>query len=98
MKARQKRRVRRVATVTAADSAALSNISKRLDALQIPAPAPAIDGLADISAQLTRIEHRMDTIESAAVRRGAIAGGVAGGVAGGLITTAILLIKARLGL
>ncbi|WOA52514.1 hypothetical protein [Dickeya solani] len=96
MKARQKqkRRVRRVATVTAADSAALSNISKRLDALQTP--APAIDGLADISAQLTRIEHRMDTIESAAVRRGAIAGGVAGGVAGGLITIAILLIRARL--
>lgn len=47
-----------------------------------------------ISGQLDHIEHRMDSIEAAAVRQGAIAGGVAGG----LITTTILLIKAQMGL
>ncbi|MFJ5428563.1 hypothetical protein ACIPUP_05315 [Pectobacterium actinidiae] len=95
MKARQKRRVRRVAAVSNADSVALAGIAKRLDALQVP--TVQLGGLDEISGQLNRIERRMDSIEAAAVRQGAIAGGVAGAVTGGLVTTAIMLIKARLG-
>lgn len=94
MKARQKRRVRRVAAVSSADSVALAGIKQRLDALQVPTQ---LGGLDEISGQLNRIERRMDSIEAAAVRQGAIAGGVAGAVTGGLVTTAIMLIKARLG-
>ncbi|EHD21540.1 MULTISPECIES: hypothetical protein [Brenneria] len=97
MKARQKRRDRRVNhVVSGIDNAALNGIKKRLDELQVPI-APA-DGLTEISGQLDRIERRMDSIEAAAVRQGAIAGSVAGGITGGLVTTTILLIKARLGL
>lgn len=97
MKARQKRRVRRINTaVSGIDIQALNSIKKRLEELQ--APVLPVTNLTAISGQLDRIENRMDNIEAAAVRQGAIAGGVAGGVAGGLITTTILLIKSRLGL
>lgn len=96
MKARQKRRVRRVsAVVEGIDTQTLNSIKHRLEALQTQA-FPEAD-LSAISGQLDRIEHRMDSIEAAAVRQGAIAGGIAGGVAGGLITTTILLIKSRFG-
>lgn len=98
MKARRyKRRERRGNPIISdVDNTALNSIKKRLDELQMP--VSPVDGLTEITGQLDRIERRMDSIEAAAVRQGAIAGSVAGGITGGLVTTAILLIKARVGL
>jgi uncharacterized coiled-coil protein SlyX len=47
--------------------------------------------LQDISVAVTRIERRIDTMESRVVRQGAIAGALSGGV----VAAAIALIKAR---
>ncbi|MCX8962150.1 hypothetical protein EHW64_13665 [Erwinia psidii] len=93
MKARQKRRNRRctAAPAESAGLAELSRISARLDRLQAPVNP---DVLFSIDDRLSRIESGMDSIRADASRRGAVAGAVAGSI----VTTAILLIKARLGL
>ncbi|ENQ9729887.1 TPA: hypothetical protein ACPZFO_002175 [Yersinia enterocolitica] len=95
MKPRQKRRSRRVNAVNS-EVNALKKISTQLDQLFIP--GQDLEILADINLKLDRIETNMTTIQVEATRRGAVAGAIAGGLSGGLIATAIVLIKARLGL
>ncbi|OVZ94873.1 hypothetical protein CBW58_02030 [Yersinia frederiksenii] len=93
MKARQKRRQRRV---TAAQPAAthidpLLSIQHTLQQLQVSRQPDIRPQLQDISVAVTRIERRMDHMESRVVRHGAIAGALSGGV----VAAAIALIKAR---
>lgn len=95
MKPRQKRRSRRVNAVNS-EVNALNKISTQLDQLFIP--GQDLEILADINLKLDRIETNMTEIQVEATRRGAVAGAIAGGLSGGLIATAIVLIKARLGL
>ncbi|CNI73359.1 Uncharacterised protein [Yersinia pekkanenii] len=95
MKSRQKRRSRRVHVVES-EVNALKKISTQLDQLFIP--GQDLEILADINLKLERIETNMTAIQVEAPRRGAVAGAIAGGLSGGLIATAIVLIKARLGL
>ncbi len=95
MKPRQKRRSRRVHVVES-EVNALKKISTQLDQLFIP--GQDLEILADINLKLERIETNMTVIQVEATRRGAVAGAIAGGLSGGLIATAIVLIKARLGL
>lgn len=54
--------------------------------------------LQNISAQLDRIENRLDSIQSTAVKSGAVAGTVAGSLSGALVATAIAIIQAKIGL
>lgn len=91
MKPRQKRRSRRVNAVKSENK-----ISSQLDQLFIP--GQDLEILTDINLKLDRIETNMTAIQVEATRRGAVAGAIAGGLSGGLIATAIVLIKARLGL
>ncbi|AJJ58996.1 hypothetical protein DN756_00990 [Yersinia pseudotuberculosis] len=95
MKPRQKRRSRRVNAVKS-EVNALNKISSQLDQLFIP--GQDLEILTDINLKLDRIETNMTAIQVEATRRGAVAGAIAGGLSGGLIATAIVLIKARLGL
>lgn len=95
MKPRQKRRSRRVNAVNS-EVNALNKISTQLDQLFIP--GQDLEILADINLKLDRIETNMTAIQVEATRRGAVAGAIAGSLSGGLIATAIVLIKARLGL
>ncbi|EPP1150905.1 hypothetical protein ACULTK_004424 [Yersinia enterocolitica] len=95
MKSRQKRRSRRVHAVES-EVSALKKISTQLDQLIIP--GQDLEILADINVKLERIETNITSIQVEATRRGAMAGAIAGGLSGGIIATAIVLIKARLGL
>lgn len=95
MKSRQKRRSRRVHAVES-EVSALKKISTQLDQLIIP--GQELEILADINVKLDRIETNITAIQVEATRRGAMAGAIAGGLSGGIIATAIVLIKARLGL
>ncbi|HEC1649388.1 TPA: hypothetical protein R1156_001299 [Yersinia enterocolitica] len=95
MKSRQKRRSRRVHAVES-EVSALKKISTQLDQLIIP--GQDLEILADINSKLDRIETNITAIQVEATRRGAVAGAIAGGLSGGIIATAIVLIKARLGL
>ncbi|HDL7686825.1 TPA: hypothetical protein PXP22_001386 [Yersinia enterocolitica] len=95
MKSRQKRRSRRVHAVES-EVSALKKISTQLDQLIIP--GQDLEILADINVKLDRIETNITSIQVEATRRGAMAGAIAGGLSGGVIATAIVLIKARLGL
>ncbi|HDM8344595.1 TPA: hypothetical protein ACJ2ST_004123 [Yersinia enterocolitica] len=95
MKSRQKRRSRRVHAVEN-EVSALKKISTQLDQLIIP--GQDLEILTDINLKLDRIETNMTAIQVEATRRGAVAGAIAGSLSGGLIATAIVLIKARLGL
>ncbi|HEN3351671.1 TPA: hypothetical protein U5D73_000749 [Yersinia enterocolitica] len=95
MKSRQKRRSRRVHAVES-EVSALKKISTQLDQLIIP--GQDLEILADINVKLDRIETNITSIQVEATRRGAMAGAIAGGLSGGIIATAIVLIKARLGL
>ncbi|CNK22782.1 Uncharacterised protein [Yersinia frederiksenii] len=95
MKSRQKRRSRRVHAVES-EVSALKKISTQLDQLFIP--GQDLEILTDINLKLERIETNITTIQVEATRRGTVAGAIAGGLSGGIIATAIVLIKARLGL
>ncbi|TKI08924.1 hypothetical protein FCN80_00940 [Martelella alba] len=70
----------------------LRRISAQLDDIQLQACAPAV--LDGIASQLDQLNKRMDVIDTAAMRRG----GIAGALSGGMVTTVVLLIKTRLGI
>lgn len=96
MKARHKRRQRRIIAVqptapwtTPADP--LLSIQQTLQQLQVQRQPNIQPQLEDISIAVMRIERRMDTMETRVVRQGAIAGALSGGV----VAAAIALIKAR---
>ncbi len=96
MKARQKRRQRRVISIQPAAPSAhhidpLLSIQHALQQLQVSRQPDIRPQLQDISVAVTRIERRIDTMESRVVRQGAIAGALSGGV----VAAAIALIKAR---
>jgi division protein CdvB (Snf7/Vps24/ESCRT-III family) len=59
--------------------------------------APELAELRKISTQLDSIELRLDTMQSEAVKGGAIAGAAAGAVTGGIVAAGLAMIKARLG-
>lgn len=92
MKARQKRRSRRI-TISQGEQETLNRISAQLDRLQVPVNPDILSGIND---KLSRIDVRLTTISDDAARRGATAGAMTGGIAGGLIAVAILLIRAKL--
>ncbi|WP_314140414.1 hypothetical protein [Buttiauxella noackiae] len=94
MKARQKRRGRRT-QVSHDEQQTLSRISAQLDRLQSPVNPDILSG---INTKLDRIEARFGDISVEATRNGAMAGAVAGGLTGGMVTVAIMLIRAKLGL
>ncbi|HGU9904408.1 TPA: hypothetical protein ACNFPO_004457 [Citrobacter freundii] len=96
MKARQKRRERRTtaaqpANMTMHHPDPLLSIQQTLQQLQVQRHPDIQPQLQDISVAVTRIERRMDTMETRVVRQGAIAGALSGGV----VAAAIALIKAR---
>ncbi|GJL37195.1 hypothetical protein TUM17576_40150 [Enterobacter hormaechei] len=96
MKARQKRRQRRVIAVQPSTqwhspTDPLLSIQQTLQQLQVQRQPDIQPQLQDISVAVTRIERRMDTMETRVVRQGAIAGALSGGV----VAAAIALIKAR---
>ncbi|HAF1675198.1 hypothetical protein [Kosakonia sacchari] len=92
MKARQKRRSRRI-TISQTEQDTLNRISAQLDRLQAPVNPDILSGIND---KLSRIDVRLTTISDDAARRGATAGAITGGLAGGVIAVAILLIRAKL--
>ncbi|EDN4425252.1 hypothetical protein ZZ71_02850 [Salmonella enterica subsp. enterica serovar Kentucky] len=92
MKARQKRRSRRI-TISQTEQDTLNRISAQLDRLQAPVNPDILSGIND---KLSRIDVRLTTISDDAARRGATAGAITGGLAGGIIAVAILLIRAKL--
>lgn len=92
MKARQKRRTRRIHTVRD-EQETLNRISAQLDRLQMPVNPDILGGIND---KLERIDSRLSAINADATRHGAKAGAIAGGLTGGLIAVAILLIRAKL--
>lgn len=92
MKARQKRRNRRI-TISQTEQDTLNRISAQLDRLQAPVNPDILSGIND---KLSRIDVRLTTISDDAARRGATAGAITGGLAGGVIAVAILLIRAKL--
>ncbi|HCG2926661.1 TPA: hypothetical protein NJV01_003366 [Escherichia coli] len=96
MKARQKRRERRITAAQPANPTMhhpdpLLSIQQTLQQLQVQRHPDIQPQLQDISVAVTRIERRMDTMETRVVRQGAIAGALSGGV----VAAAIALIKAR---
>ncbi|QBH95476.1 hypothetical protein EKN56_03075 [Limnobaculum zhutongyuii] len=67
--------------------------AKKSKRLTSRSTATELEELRSISAQLNRIENRIDAIHPASVKSGAIAGAVAGGMSGGLVYAAIEIIK-----
>ncbi|EPP0274625.1 hypothetical protein ACUJ63_003854 [Salmonella enterica subsp. enterica] len=57
--------------------------------------------LTDINASLQHLDQQLDDIREAAtdaaIKRGAVAGAMAGAVASLVVTTAVILIRARMG-
>ncbi|MEG0233783.1 MAG: hypothetical protein RR429_13225 [Hafnia sp.] len=94
MKARHKRRTRRTQQ-NHSEAAALQRISNQLTRLQTPVDPDVLSG---INAKLDRIELGLTDVQASATRRGAVAGAVAGTLTSSLVVTALMLIKARLGL
>ncbi|MBN1085930.1 hypothetical protein JNO12_14835 [Erwinia aphidicola] len=94
MTSRRKRRPRHAHMLTS-ELAELGRINSQLARLQAPVDP---DLLGRIDDRLERIESGMAHVHADAVRRGAVAGALAGSVTSGIITTAILLIQARLGM
>lgn len=103
MKPRQKRRTRRtlmaspvpVTNPMLGELQELRSIGAKLDALQHALPnSVGIDLICD---KLDRIERRIDDIDAVASKKGAVAGAIAGGLSGCLVSTTIMLIKARMG-
>ena len=92
MKARQKRRTRRI-PIASDEQETLYRISAQLDRLQMPVNPDILGGIND---KLERIDSRLSAINADATRHGAKAGTIAGGLTGGLIAVAILLIRAKL--
>lgn len=92
MKARQKRRSRRI-IISQTEQDTLNRISAQLDRLQAPVNPDILSGIND---KLSRIDVRLTTISDDAARRGATAGAITGGLAGGIIAVAIQLIRAKL--
>lgn len=102
MKPRQKHRSRRTQETAPVpvnpilgELQELRSIGEKLDALQHTLPgAMGIDLICD---KLDRIERRIDDIDAVASKKGAVAGAIAGGLSGCLVSTTIMLIKARMG-
>lgn len=92
MKARQKRRTRRI-PIASDEQETLNRISAQLDRLQMPVNPDILGGIND---KLERIDSHLSAINADATRHGAKAGAIAGGLTGGLIAVAILLIRAKL--
>lgn len=97
MKARQKRRQRRISTAQTIASSPVRDdplsslqqiLTEQIHAIQQPEILPELE---KISVAVMRIDRRIDAMESRVVRHGALAGAVSGG----LVATAISLIKAK---
>lgn len=103
MKPRQKRQPGRALALTPetehgstlSELQELRRLGEKLDALQVSIPGAM--GIDLIYEKLDRIERRIDNIDAAASKKGAVAGALAGGISGCLVSTTIWLIKARLG-
>ena len=89
MKARHKRRTRRTQQ-NHSEAAALQRISNQLTRLQAPVDPDVLSGI--------NAKFGLADVQASATRRGAVAGAVAGTLTSSLVVTALMLIKARLGL
>ncbi|QPR26766.1 hypothetical protein I6G97_09725 [Edwardsiella hoshinae] len=77
-------------------STRLDRIDQRLASMAEPASMQAIsEQLAQLSDQLGDIQA---ATKDAAIKHGAVAGAMAGGVAGLVVSTAVLLLRAKMGL
>jgi galactokinase/mevalonate kinase-like predicted kinase len=54
--------------------------------------------LREMSQKMDLANEKLDRLETTAAKSGAVAGAISGGVAGGLVATAIVVIRAKLGL
>ena len=54
--------------------------------------------LREMSIKMDMANEKLDRLETTAAKSGAVAGAISGGVAGGLVATAIVVIRAKLGL
>ena len=103
MKARQKRRQRRITTANVAPSVRLASddplmlLQQLLTEQRRPFSPDIMPELEKISGAVMRIDRRIDAMESRVIRQGAISGGLTGALSGGLVVTTISLIKARMG-
>ncbi|EMF8380693.1 hypothetical protein V4E41_001427 [Klebsiella variicola] len=103
MKARQKRRQRRITTANVTPSVRLASddplvlIQQLLTEQRRPFSPDIMPELEKISGSLLRIDRRIDAMESRVIRQGAISGGLTGALSGGLVVTTISLIKAKMG-
>ena len=103
MKARQKRRQRRITTANVAPSVRLARddplmlLQQLLTEQRRPLSPDIMPELEKISGSLLRIDRRIDAMESRVIRQGAISGGLTGALSGGLVVTTISLIKAKMG-
>ncbi|HHJ4223462.1 MULTISPECIES: hypothetical protein [Klebsiella] len=103
MKARQKRRQRRITTANVAPSVRLASddplalIQQLLTEQRRPLSPDIMPELEKISGAVMRIDRRIDAMESRVIRQGAISGGLTGALSGGLVVTTISLIKAKMG-
>ena len=102
MKARQKRRQRRITTANVTPSVRLSDdplmlLQQLLTEQRRPFSPDIMPELEKISGAVMRIDRRIDAMESRVIRQGAISGGLTGALSGGLVVTTIPLIKAKMG-
>ena len=99
MKARQKRRQRRITTANVTPSVRLAGddplmlLQQLLTEQRRPFSPDIMPELEKISGAVLRI----DRMESRVIRQGAISGGLTGALSGGLVVTTISLIKAKMG-
>ncbi|HHR0983593.1 TPA: hypothetical protein ACS29K_005234 [Klebsiella oxytoca] len=102
MKARQKRRQRRITTANVTPVRLVSDdplmlLQQLLTEQRRPLSPDIMPELEKISGAVMRIDRRIDSMESRVIRQGAISGGLTGALSGGLVVTTISLIKAKMG-
>ena len=103
MKARQKRRQRRITTANVTPSVRLAGddplmlLQQLLTEQRRPFSPDIMPELEKISGAVLRIDRRIDAMESRVIRQGAISGGLTGALSGGLVVPTISLIKAKMG-
>lgn len=103
MKARQKRRQRRITTANLVPSMRTTSddplvlLQQVLAEQRRPLSTDILPELEKISGAVMRIDRRIDAMESRVIRQGAISGGLTGALSGGLVVTTISLIKAKMG-
>lgn len=103
MKARQKRRQRRISTTKVVPAVRMASddplvlLQQLLTEQRRPHTPDIMPELEKITVAVMRIDRRIDGMESRVIRQGAISGGMAGALSGGLVVTTISLIKAKLG-